>query len=772
VKKISALMVTLSGLMLLLSAGVVQAGQSVLPERPKIAVVLAGGGAKGAAHVGVLKALEELHIPVDFVTGTSMGAYVGGLYAAGMSADEIEAVLESEDWYSGYKDRVDRSERRVRDKAYEDYFQIATDLGLHWGELRSPRGMVQGQAMLRILRETSGNLPYMESFDALPIPFRAVATDIVALEEVVLGSGLLTDAMMASMSVPGALPPYELDGRLLVDGGVTNNMPVELARELGADVVIAVDISTDYLQKEQVTDFIAVANQLSNFLVRRTTAEQAALLGQQDVLLQPAVGGMETTEFDKMPLAYQWGYQSAQQSLVALQRYSLSAGEYQAYVEQKQQRRRRIEYGDELTVDQIVLNNNSHYRNSLLLDRLELEAGEPISTEELEESVRSLYALDRFERIDYHFEKQDDETSLFVNVNEKNWGPNYIHLRFFLEEDFDSDSQYGLGVSTNFTGLNSVGGELKVNLELGTDRIASLQWASPLFVSQQFFHTASITYRNDSKNSPIEGLNGDTTLAMSENSLPTTYTEFEGELALGYQPTLWQEAKIGYRYLEGDLTLTNLEVYGEASYHRRGLFAHYRLDTLDDFSLPTEGILLDLEYMISDDSISGLSQQLDDLSDNANTFQDDRVHEISASARGAYSWGDHTLVAQVEYGSVEDKTGDNPAIQPKELGGFLRLSGIPKDSLSGQNLFFNSLVYRYRWFENDFGLFTAPVYLGASLEYGGVWNDVDLTPADAPLYHAGSLFAGIKSPIGPIVFALGATEEGYESVYLTLGQAF
>ena len=436
--------------------------------RPKIAVVLAGGGAKGAAHAGVLKALEEMYIPVDIVTGTSMGAYVGGLYATGMSADEVESLIYTVDWNSGYVDRVSRSDRRVRDKAYEDYYQLTTDLGVNLSEIRSPKGVVQGQGMMHILRETSGNLPKFSSFDDLAIPYRAVATDIVELKEVVLEKGLLTDAMMASMSVPGALPPYELDGQLLVDGGVTNNMPVGLAKDMGADVVIAVDISTDYMEKEDVKDMMMIAGQLSNYLVRRTTDAQAGLLTEKDVLLTPAVGDMETTEFDRMEEAYQRGYEIAQKMKFSLQRYSVSTAEYQRYIDEKEERRKTLPYGDEQVIDVISINNESHYRVELIQERLGLQIGKRYSTEELEAAVQNLYALDRFERIFYHYQyNAEGLTELVVDVYEKKWGPNYVNFRFYLEDDFDTDSEYALGVSTNFTGLNSVGGELKLNLEMG-----------------------------------------------------------------------------------------------------------------------------------------------------------------------------------------------------------------------------------------------------------------------------------------------------------------
>lgn len=739
--------------------------------RPTIALVLAGGGAKGAAHIGVLKALEEMHIPIDIITGTSMGAYVGGLYATGMSADEIESLIYSTNWNDGYRDRVDRSERRIIEKEYEDHYQITTDLGIEWGEVKSPKGVVQGQGMMQILRETSGNLPRFTSFDNLPVRYRAVATDIEKLEEVVLDKGLLTDAMMASMSVPGALPPYEIDGRLLVDGGVTNNMPVDLAKAMGADIVIAVDISTEYFNKEDISDFVAVGGQLSNFLVRRTTNEQIDKLTDKDTLLSPSVGKMETMEFDKMPQAYSWGYEVAYKEKERLSRYSVSTAQFQSYIDHKEDLRRELTYGDELVIDNIVLNNDSHYNDNLVLKKMGIKPGGKISTEELEMSVQNLYAVDRFETVTYHFEHNEDDTSLVVDVKEKEWGPNYMNFRFFLEEDFTSDSQYSFGVSTNFTGLNSAGAELKLNLELGTDRKAALIWSSPFLNSPTIMSLATLSYSKDKKNTPVEGFQGGSSLDMTENSLSTTYTDITVEAALGYQPQYWQGTYFGLRYVDGDANYTTLPLLGDAKYKRQGGFVKYRLDTLDNFSLPTSGFLVDLEYFISSDSVNGTGFS-NEVTDDVVNYRNDTVHEISAKLRGAVSLDKHTLVAGVEYGVVEDKTAKNPPIQPKELGGFLRLSGVSRDSLVGENLLFGSLVYRYKWFENDFGLFTAPVYLGGSLEYGGIWTDVDLDLSDAPLYVAGSLFAGVASPIGPIVFAFGLTEENHQSYYLILGQTF
>ncbi|WP_443084107.1 patatin-like phospholipase family protein [Vibrio sp. V40_P2S30T141] len=731
--------------------------------RPIIALVLAGGGAKGAAHMGVLKALEEMKIPVDIVLGTSMGAYVAGLYATGMDAEEIESVIYSVNWQSGYRDRVSRSQRRVRDKEYEDRYQLTTDLGFGWDGIRAPRGVVQGQSMLRILRETSGNLAKLDSFDDLVIPYRAVATDIIEMQPVVLDKGYLVDAMMASMSVPGALPPYDIDGRWLVDGGVTNNMPVDIAKQMGADVVIAVDISSDYKQQDSFSSFLSAANQLSNYLVRRTTERQVSHLSEQDILLRPNVGLMETTDFYKMPDAFIEGYQTALEHQPQLQVLALSSAQYQNYIDGKAERRRQLQYGDMLTVDDIAIRNHSHYSDLLLKNRLNLARNTTLSTEEIEASVDRLYALDRFKLVRYQYEQVEQENHLLIDVYEKGWGPNYLNFRFFLEDDFSTTSQYSLGASLNFTDLGSHGAELALNMDLGTDKQLEAELYSPLFSSQKTFASFTARYRDDNRQIPFDDLFENTGLSATRNYIPITYRTLTGEAALGYQQTLWRQLRVGARYVDGQVQPSTVPDYGNGTFTRQGVFINYRIDSLDNFSLPREGNYIDLEYFISHDDVNDLVEQANSSSDT--------VYDISAKLMSAKSVGRHTLVANLEYGEVRSKNSITP-VEPKTIGGFLNLSGIPRKSLLGQNKIFTSLVYRYRWFDNDFGLFNAPFYLGASIEYGGVWSDPDLKIDTAPKYVAGSIFAGIDSPIGPVMFGYGRTEQNYDSFYLIIGTTF
>ncbi|MFC5078640.1 patatin-like phospholipase family protein [Vibrio thalassae] len=737
-------------------------------DRPKIGLVLAGGGAKGAAHIGVLKALEEMHIPVDIITGTSMGAYVGGLYATGMSADEIESFIYTVDWNNGYRDRVNRSQRRVRDKESEDRYQIRTDIGLHFGSIEAPKGVVQGQNMLRILRKTTGNLPEFKSFDDLAIPYRSVATDILKLEPVVLDKGYLVDAMMASMSVPGALPPYELDGYLLVDGGVTNNMPVELAKQMGADIIIAVDISSDYKTREDFNSFFTVGEQLSNYLVRRSTEEQMQALDSNDILVHPDVGKIATTDFSAMPKAYDLGYQAAYRNEKKLKALTVNSAKFQHYIDVKQAARKKLVYGDENVVDKIVVNNQSHYSDELIKSRLGLEAGEVLETDEIEQHIEELYALDRFELITYHYDDSDGETELVVNVKEKSWGPNYMDFRFYLEEDFNANSFYSIGVTTNFTDLNDRGAELRVNADFGTDKRVEGELYSPFMFNQDFFLLAGLRYNSDKRNvlcqiNATEDGCVDPALEGNDDFVPVTYREWEGEFAVGYQPTLWQEVKIGARYTTGESFVSPLPSSGKFDFDRRGFFVNYKLDTLDDYSLPTKGWLVNLEYLLSKDSgDQSIHNDPSDFSDNA--------YEINIATKYAKTFNRNTFVGSFDYEMIETENDSLP-VSPRELGGFLNMSGIPRNSLIGQNKLYGSLVYRYRWFDNDFGMFQSPVYLGASAEYGGVW-DGDRSLSNAPLYMAGSVFAGIDSPVGPIMLSYGQVETGLRSFYLIIGAAY
>jgi len=272
-------------------------------SRPKIGLALSGGGARGAAHLGVLRVLEENNVPIDYIAGTSMGAIVGGLYAAGMTTDEIEAALAAIDWDDIFHDLPPRTERSFRRKRDDDLYLTRAKPGFSDGKLKLPRGLIQGQKIDVVFSRLALPVSTIEDFDDLMIPFRAVAADIATGEEVVIDSGNLGMAIRASMSIPAVFTPAEIYGRLLVDGGIVNNLPISIVRDMGADIVIAVDISTPLLSQAEIDSVLLITSQLTGLMTRGNVEEQIATLTEKDVFIVPDLGEVSTTDFKEFAKA-------------------------------------------------------------------------------------------------------------------------------------------------------------------------------------------------------------------------------------------------------------------------------------------------------------------------------------------------------------------------------------------------------------------------------------------------------------------------------------
>ena len=305
-------------------------GQSRPEVRPKVGLVLSGGGAKGMAHVGVLRALEEMKVPVDLVVGTSAGSAVAALYASGMPVEEIERRFIELDWLSSFRDDPGRAYKPVRRKQDDWRLPLAPGLGVSMDGIRLGGGLVTGQNLGFILSELTSNAALVEDFDELSIPFRAVATDLETGVEVVIGSGDLAEAIRASMSIPGVYAPVERSGRLLVDGGVANNLPVSVARDMGADIIIAVDITDPLLTNEEMQEAFSVVGQLTTMMTRRNTDDQLARLTDSDILIRPDLEGHSSADFFDGPVLFELGATAAREHAVALNRLAVSGPAWQA----------------------------------------------------------------------------------------------------------------------------------------------------------------------------------------------------------------------------------------------------------------------------------------------------------------------------------------------------------------------------------------------------------------------------------------------------------
>ena len=285
-----------------LSARTQAQSAGVLPsttERPKIGLVLSGGGARGLAHVGVLKVLEQERIPVDLIAGTSMGAIIGGLYASGMTAGELERELLLVGWDRVFASRVAREQLSQRRKEEDFEFSPLVELGMRNGEFRAPQGTLSSRGLEILLRRFTLPVRNIQQFDALPTPFRAIATDMETGSQAILSSGELSLAMRSSMSVPGVFAPTEVNDRILGDGGLVNNLPLDVARGMGAQHLIAVNVGTPLSGRKALSSLIGVTGQMINILTEQNVQRSLATLDAEDVLISPGLGDLGSSDFER-----------------------------------------------------------------------------------------------------------------------------------------------------------------------------------------------------------------------------------------------------------------------------------------------------------------------------------------------------------------------------------------------------------------------------------------------------------------------------------------
>ncbi len=337
-------------------------------ERPKVGLVLSGGGALGIAHVGVLKVLEELRVPVHCVAGNSMGAIIGGTFAAGYTPQEIEDVLLAIRWSDLLDDRPDRRRVPFRRKQDDLTFLSRVEVGFNHGRFQLPSALVEGQKLNFLLQALTIHTVGLESFDDLPVPFRAVATDLETGEEVILDHGDLALAIRASMAVPGVFSPVEINGQLLVDGGLVNNLPVDQGRALGADVVIAVDVGEPLRTREQLESLSGVTRQVLRMMTARNVARQTP---DADLVIHPAVEEFATSDFNKAEEMIVRGEQAARRVAEELRRFAVSDDEYARYKERFQ-----IRDLSEPTVTSIQVASESRTDPKLVLREVRTRPGD------------------------------------------------------------------------------------------------------------------------------------------------------------------------------------------------------------------------------------------------------------------------------------------------------------------------------------------------------------------------------------------------------------
>ena len=714
------------------------------PEAPPtLGLVLSGGGARGLAHIGVLKVLERERIPVVAVAGTSMGAIVGGLYATGMSPAELETALLALDWAEVFARRVDRPHLPLRQKEEDYNFSGALEMGVRDGELRAPQGTVSSRGLEVMLRRLTLPVRHIDQFADLPTPFRAVATDMESGEVRVLTQGDLAQAMRASMSVPALFAPIEWGDRLLGDGGLVNNLPVDVARAMGAQRVIAVNVGTPLSPRKSLTSLVGVTSQMVNILTEQNVKRSLASLWDDDLLITPDLSAFGSADFEQAAAIVRAGELAAEAALPRLRAMAVSAPVYAAW----QAQRLNMNLPPPRLVG-IRFEGSTLTRGERYQAQLTSQVGDPFDSDKAARDARLLAASGDYARVDFRLEPSPVGDILVFELEDKPWGPNYLRVGLDLSTDMAGNSHFNLRLSHNRHWLNRLGGEWRNQLTLGrTPRLFSELY-------QPLTHRAGtpsdwfVSAWGEALNRPqsLFDPDGNELAQLRRRSLTTGLDVGQpwgrhGELRLG----LWQQ---DWRWQAGLAPSTLDPTEFGITQRISGLRGLAQVDVLDDANFPRRG-------WRGRASVFWGEQRSTDA----------QVIRLEVDTSRAQSWRQHTL--NLQFRAAAARQGRELLGGTYTLGGFGQLSGLRKDQLSGNAL----LLGRVSWYLSltDAPVFTRGWFLGGSLEAGNTWLDARQLSFKG-LRWAGSAFVGADTGVGPLYLAVGSAQRGGTALYVFIGR--
>jgi NTE family protein len=710
-------------------------------EEPKLVLVLSGGGARGIAHVGIIRVLEELHIAPDLIVGTSMGSIIGGLYAAGWSPDDMEELVRTIDWEKIFTDRIDRTDRSFRRK--QDDRPVMIQGRLHFDGLKPvlPSGVVDGQRLELVLRVVEALSPKYDDFDDLPIPFRAVAADIATGETVVIGSGSLATAMRASMSIPGAVPPVQFEGHQLVDGGITANLPVGVAQDFGADQIIAVDISSPLLGEDQKFEtFMNIYSHLNSLLTVRNRDLDVALLQSGDVLIVPDLGDISFVSFDRGQEAIAIGEEAARRQVDELRKFSATNERWAAF-----DGRERAQALEPLEVDRIRLENTSRVNDRLVRKALTIDPPEILDRKTLAFDLLDLYNTRYFGVIGFQLEEvEKDVHELVVQTPPPPHGRGSLQFGIGFIDDFDGGASYHLLARHQYLPANRRGGEWETLFQIGTVAGVMSSFYQPLDWGMKWFVEPSLSYQRGTQEIWFEGQ------AFAEYE----FRAFDVRLAAGRVLGRWGELRLAAftRENRGSPRI-GLPEFGSIEEQRGGGEAHFQIDTEDSVVFPRSGADVDLVYTVSSETLGA----------------DTNFEQFRGAASYAWSFGENTIVPHLEYADNLDPA--ESFFSAHFMGGLFRLSGLGNNELFGDKVALARLVAYRRLLRFDMVGMKVKIYAGLSLEAGNAYfagEDVSW----GTMLKGGSVFIGGDTFIGPVIFAYGRAEGNRDRFYFVIGDSF
>ncbi len=699
--------------------------------RPRIGLVLGGGGARGAAHIGVLEVLEKMRIPVDCVAGTSMGALVAGAYAAGMSPTVMRRELAKADWNDMFIDNPDFSEMSYRNKATATRFLPGSETGITPDGARYQSGVVAGQKIKlffnQLVRANQGE----RNIEDLPMPLSIIATDIGTGERVVFRDGSLTKAMRASMSVPGLLAPVDYQGRKLVDGGLVDNVPIaEVKERCKADVVIAVNVGSPLMKAEEVGSLLTVSGQMVNILTEQNVTRSLALLTPGDIYIKPDLEGISAGDFPRHAETADRGRVAAEAMVPALQHLSQPTASYLAWW-------KGVEVTSRISprIDMVEVIGSKRVNQAAIERHLHLQPGATIRPSEINRDLLRMYGDGYYESVDYTVLTQRDRNILRVAPIEKAWGPDYLRFAFNLDADTAKGATFGLRVAYHNTWINDLGGEVITSVEIGNTNGVGVDYYQPIHPAQRYFveaaagigTTAWNIFQNDRRVAIYNMRDASLRFSAGIN------VGLLGQIRVG-----WLERNRQAELDTGDPSLPN----GDATFG--GLKATLDFDQMNRMYFATDGWAAKISYFDS--------PQAD-------------YARLDAEFRGAFSMRDTIISSRLAYSG--SPRGELPIYDAATLGGFLNMTAYAKGQIIGDEMSYAGVRAEQIIGRLPLGL-RGDMRLGVALEVARAGYRYTETQSDA-LLNSISLYLGGETPFGPVYLGGGYSTSGVSNLFLFVG---
>jgi NTE family protein len=701
--------------------------------RARIGVALEGGGALGLAHIGVLQWFEEHHIPVDYVAGTSMGGLVGGFYATGKSPAELKKLIEGIDWDRMLGDRTPYEDLSYRRKEDQRAYPNSLIFGLRNG-LSLPAGLIAGhQISLLIDRET---LPYFEvgSFDALPVPFRCVATDLVTGQQVVFNQGPLAEALRATMSIPGAFTPVVQGERVLVDGGLVNNLPTDVVKQMGADIVIAVHLETHPAGAKDLQSIFSVLNQSVRVVVAES---EVAGLERADAVVSVDLGAYGIADYKKKETIMQKGYEDANAKARLLEKFSVTDAEWAEYLQERNARKRTVAPVPRF----LQVTGTTGEQQANIEHYLARFVDKPLDTDSLDRALTRLTGVGKYDAIGYRFTEQNGKQGLLILVQEKTYAPPTIQPGFEMDGSESGDEKFTLG--TRLTHLDVAGfrSEWRTDLSFGSVYGISSELYRPFTATSKWFFApradaSDAVFRIYAKNDPV-----------------SDYRIYRANLGgdLGYGFGRFSEVRVGYEvgYVSTRLRLGTQEfptIKGRIEAAR----LHYLMDRTDDPVIPRRGVRAESTFRWYTTS-PGAAESFPAMEARVNYFQ-----PVSSSA---------SLFVAGDGGTTFGRT--DTGLPQFFLGGAERLGAYGQNELNGNQYY----LFRAGYLHN---LFTLPPFVGKKIYAITSFETAKMYGAANESKFPADGVAGVvaETALGPVFIGGSVGDTGHHKWFFQLGRVF